>query len=89
MSDSQRLREGARHERLLPNAWLVAKRELRERVFSRLFLASTLLLAILAVGVSMTPVIVRVIDRGTTATIAIAAADDEIASRTISILGGV
>jgi ABC-2 type transport system permease protein len=78
-----------RDERLLPNAWLVARRELRERVVSRLFIVSTLLLAVLAVGVSLTPVIVRVIDRGTTSTIAVAAEDDEVASRTISILGGI
>ncbi|HJW22100.1 MAG TPA: ABC transporter permease [Candidatus Limnocylindrales bacterium] len=80
---------GVRDERLLPNAWLVARRELRERVVSRLFVVSTLLLAVLAVGVSLAPVIVRVIDRGTTSTIAVAAPDEEVASRTISILGGV
>lgn len=78
-----------RDERVWPNAWLVAKRELRERVVSRLFIVSTLLLAILAVGVALTPVLVRLIDRGTTSTIAIVADDDEIASRTVSILGGI
>ncbi|HYC07341.1 MAG TPA: ABC transporter permease, partial [Candidatus Binatia bacterium] len=78
-----------RDGRLVPNAWLVAKRELRERVASRLFIVSTLLLGTLAVAVALTPVIVRIIDRGTTATIAVAAEDDDVASRTISILGGI
>lgn len=89
MSGTERPGAGVRDERVLPNAWLVAKREFRERVLSRLFIVSTLLLAVLAVGVALTPVIVRAIDRGTTSTIAIAAQDDQIASRTISILAGV
>jgi ABC-2 type transport system permease protein len=74
---------------LLPNTWLVARREFRERVRSRLFVVSTLLLALLAVGVALTPVLVRVVDRGTTSTIAIVTGDDELASRSISILGGI
>ena len=36
---------------LVANSWLVAKREFRERVRSRLFFVSTILLAALAVGV--------------------------------------
>ena len=58
----------ARDERLLPNAWLVAKREFRERVRSRLFVVSTFLLALLAVVVALTPVLIKVVDRGTTTT---------------------
>ncbi|HXI46886.1 MAG TPA: ABC transporter permease [Candidatus Acidoferrales bacterium] len=80
---------GPRDNRLMPNAWIVAKRELSERVRSRLFLVSTLLLATLAVGVALTPLLVRLADRGTTSTIAIVTSDDALASRTISIMGGI
>jgi len=71
------------------NTWLVAKREFSERVKSRLFIVSTLLLGFLAVGVALTPVLVRMVDRGTTSTIAIVTTDDGLASRSISILGGI
>ena len=71
------------------NTWLVAQREFTERVRSRLFVVSTLLLATLAVAVALTPVLVRLVDRGTTTTIAIVTTDDGLASRSISILGGI
>ncbi|MBI3751098.1 MAG: ABC transporter permease [Chloroflexi bacterium] len=71
------------------NTWLVARREFVERVRSRLFGVSTLLLATLAVAVALTPLLVRAMDRGTTSTIAIVTTDDGLASRTISILGGI
>lgn len=73
----------------MTNTWLVAKREFSERVKSRLFIVSTLLLGFLAVGVALTPVLVRMVDRGTTSTIAIVTTDDGLASRSISILGGI
>lgn len=73
----------------MTNTWLVAKREFSERVRSRLFVVSTLLLGLLAVGVALTPVLVRIVDRGTTSTIAIVTTDDGLASRSISILGGI
>lgn len=71
------------------NTWLVAKREFVERVRSRLFVVSTLLLATLAIAVALTPLLVRIVDRGTTSKIAIVTTDDVLASRTISILGGI
>ena len=40
----------ARHDPLLPNAAIVARREYRDRTRSPLFLASTVLLAILAMS---------------------------------------
>ena len=78
-----------RDERLLPNAGLVARREFGERVRSRLFAVSTLLLAGLAVIVALTPVLIRFADRGTTTQIAIVAADDQLATNAISIMSGV
>jgi ABC-2 type transport system permease protein len=74
---------------LTSNTWLVATREFRERVRSRLFIVSTTLLAFLAIAVALTPVLVRLVDRGTTSTIAIVTTDDALASRSISILGGI
>jgi ABC-2 type transport system permease protein len=73
----------------MTNTWLVAEREFSERVKSRLFIVSTLLLGTLAVGVALTPVLVRMVDRGTTSTIAIVTTDDALASRSIAILGGI
>ena len=72
---------------LLANSWIVARRELRERVRSRLFFVSTLLLAVLAVVVSLTPVLIKVVDRGTTTTIAVASNDPNLAATATNILG--
>jgi ABC-2 type transport system permease protein len=71
---------------LLANSWLVARRELRERVRSRLYHVSTGLLAVLAVVVSLTPVLIKVVDRGSTTSIAVVSADDHLAQSSISIL---
>jgi ABC-2 type transport system permease protein len=71
---------------LLSNIWRVARRELRERVRSRLFFVSTMLLALLAVVVSLTPVLIKVVDRGTTATIAVASDDPALAASATEIL---
>jgi ABC-2 type transport system permease protein len=71
------------------NISLVAKREFRERVRSRLFVVSTLLLGLLAVAVALTPLIIKFVDRGTTSTIAVAAVEDDLANRSIGILGSV
>jgi ABC-2 type transport system permease protein len=70
------------------NSWLVARREFRERVRSRLFVVSTLLLAMLAVGVAMTPVLIKAADRGTTTKIAVASDDADLAAESVAILDG-
>lgn len=72
-----------------PNVWLVAKREFSERVRSRLFGVSTLLLALLAVGVALLPVLLRAADRGETSTLAVAASDDQLAALSISTMSGI
>lgn len=77
-----------RRDPILPNARIVAKRELVERVRSRPFFASTVFLAALAVLVAFMPVIIRVVDRDTTTTIAIVADDAALATRSASILRG-
>jgi ABC-2 type transport system permease protein len=73
-----------RPDPLMPNAGLVAKREFTERVRSRLFVVSTLLLATLAVGIALTPVVLKFFDRGTTSRVAIVTADDGLADRATS-----
>jgi ABC-2 type transport system permease protein len=71
-----------RHEPVFPNALIVAKREYIERVKSRLFTASTLLLASLAVLVALSPVIIRAFDRGSITHIAVVT-DEPTLGRTV------
>ena len=71
------------------NTWLIARREFRERVRGRLFFVSTALLAVLAVGVALTPILVKLMDRGTTTTIAVVSADDDLTPSSIQIIGGI
>ena len=74
---------------LVANGWLVASREFRERVRSRLFFVSTALLALLAVAVAMTPVLIKLADRGTTTTIAVASPDAKLTNESIVILDSI
>jgi len=76
-----------RPDPLFPNAWLVAKRELRERVRSRLFGVSTVLLSALAIGVALTPLFISLADRGSTTKIAVVATDDKLAANVIAVMG--
>jgi ABC-2 type transport system permease protein len=73
-------------EHVVASTWLIAKREFSERVRSRLFFVSTLLLAGLAVVVSLTPVLIKAVDRGTTTKIAVASDDADLAASSIEIL---
>jgi ABC-2 type transport system permease protein len=73
---------GRRHEATFPNALTIARREYVERVRSRLFTASTLLLAALAVFVAMSPVILRALDRGSVTRIAIITDDTQLGRTT-------
>jgi ABC-2 type transport system permease protein len=73
---------GRRDDPLLPNALIIARREYVERVRSRLFGASTLLLAGLAVFVAFSPVILRAIDSGSITRLAIVA-DDSTLGQTV------
>lgn len=79
----------ARRDPLLPNLLIVARREYAERVRTRLFALSTVLLAALAVLVAFSPLVVRLADRGITTRIGIYASDDALAARAISIMEGV
>lgn len=72
---------------LLRNAWLIARREFAEKVFSRIFAVSTILLASLAVVVALTPVLLKAVDRGSTTTIAITSPSRELTTASVGILG--
>jgi len=78
-----------RSEPLLPNALIVARREFLERIRSRLFHSSTILLAVLAVLIAFTPFLLKVIDRGTTTRVAVAATDDVLAERAAGVMSAV
>lgn len=56
---------------LVPNASRVAHREYLQRVRSRAFLVSTALLAVIALAAGLSPVVMRSLDRGSTARLAI------------------
>jgi ABC-2 type transport system permease protein len=78
-----------RPDPVLPNTRIVAGREFQERIRSRPYFASTVLLGALAVFVAFMPLFVRLIDRGTTTTIAIAAEEPALADRSIEVMRGV
>jgi ABC-2 type transport system permease protein len=71
---------------LVANSWLIAKREFREKVYSRIFAVSTILLASLAVIVALTPVLLKAADRGTSTTIAVTSPTPELTKISISSL---
>jgi len=79
----------ARRDPLLPNALIVARREYRDRVRSRLYMASTVVLMALALGVALAPTAIRYFDSQTVTRIAIVSADAELAERAVGIVEGV
>jgi ABC-2 type transport system permease protein len=74
---------------LLPNTLIVARREYRERTRSRLFLGSTIGLAIVAALVALGPLAIRALDRSTVSTIAVVADEPLLRARTIGALQAV
>ena len=68
------------------NAVLVARREYSERVRSRAFLFSTILLAGLAIVISLIPLGVRLVDRATVTRIVVVSDDAALTDRAISTL---
>ena len=70
----------ARHDPLLPNAAIVARREYRDRVRSPLFVLSTLILMALALGVALAPIAIRYLDRASTDRVLVVAEDDGLAA---------
>ena len=76
----------ARLDPLLPNAAIVARREYRDRVRSRLFLASTVILMTLALGVALAPIAVRYLDARTVTQLAIVSVDAALAERAVGVV---
>jgi len=74
-----------RNDPLLPNAAIVARREYRDRVRSPFFVASTILLMALALGVGLDPIAIRYLDRQSVTRIAVVAADQELGIRAIAV----
>ena len=75
-----------RHDPLFPNALIVARREYAERVGSRLFHLSTLLLATLAVIVAFIPLLIRLADRVTVTSVVVVASEEAVGARAESAL---
>jgi ABC-2 type transport system permease protein len=73
---------------LARNVDLVARREYTERVRSRAFLFSTLLMVGLAVVVALIPLAVRLVDRATVTRVTVAAEDAALTEQAIGILDG-
>ena len=77
-----------RHEPAVPITVHVARREYRELVRSRLFHMSTLVLVVLAVGVALLPIGVRLLDRGGSTRIVVASPDPALGQSTTQLLTG-
>jgi ABC-2 type transport system permease protein len=79
----------SRRDPLLPNAGIVARREYRDRTRSPLFLASTFILAGLAMMAALAPIGIRGLDRQTVTRIAVISSDAELAARAVAIADSV
>jgi ABC-2 type transport system permease protein len=78
-----------RHDPLLPNLGIVATREYRERVRSRIFVVSTLLLAGLAIMTAMTPLLLKAVSRGSVTHLAVVSADAALATSVADQMEGI
>jgi ABC-2 type transport system permease protein len=79
----------ARHDPLVPNAAIVARREYLDRVRSKLYRMSTIVLMALAVGVAITPIVIRYMDRVSIDRIVVYAEDDQLAAGIIATANGI
>jgi ABC-2 type transport system permease protein len=79
----------ARRDPLLPSAGIVARHEYRERVRGRLFLGSTVILMILAVGLALAPIAMRYLDRATPVRIGVVATDSALVTTAVVTLDSV
>jgi ABC-2 type transport system permease protein len=70
------------------NVGLVARREYIERVRSRAFVFSTLLLIGLAVVIALIPLGVRLLDRATVTQVGVVADDPALAARAVAVMDG-
>ena len=75
----------ARRDPLMPNAGIVARREYRDKVSSRFFVAATIILMGIGLIVTLAPIAIRYLDRSTVTRIAVVATDDQLALGAIGI----
>jgi ABC-2 type transport system permease protein len=74
---------------LLPNAAIVARHEYGDRVRSRLFAASTLILMVLAAGVALAPIAIGYLDRATPVAIGVVAADPALGAEAVGLVDSI
>ena len=74
-----------RHDPLMPNVAIIARREYRDRVRGPLFLVSTIVLMGLALVVALSPIVIRYFDRQTVTHIAVVSSDPELAGRAVGV----
>ncbi len=79
----------ARRDPILPNAGIVARREYVDRVRSRLFRLSTIVLMTLALGVALTPIAIRYLDRAKVDRILVVSDEDVLATATVATAQGI
>lgn len=76
----------ASRDALLPNAAIVARHEYADRVRSRLFVASTIILMVLAVGIALAPIALRYLERADPVSIAVVASDGELIAQAVGVV---
>ncbi len=74
-----------RREPLLPNAAIIARREYRDRVRGPIFVATTIMLMILALLVAVSPIAVRYFDRNVVARIVVVSTDGELGPLAVGV----
>ena len=77
----------SRSDPLMPNTLIVARREYLDRVRSRMFHVSTIVLATLAVLVAFIPIFAKAVDRGTTTRVAVYSSDPQLRATIVANLG--
>jgi ABC-2 type transport system permease protein len=75
----------ARQDPLLPNAAIIARREYRDRVRGPLYLASTVVLMLLALLVALAPIAIRYLDRQTVSHVAVVSSNVELANQAVAV----
>jgi ABC-2 type transport system permease protein len=77
----------SRSDPLLPNTLIIARREYLDRIRSRMFHASTVVLATLAVLVAFIPIFTKAVDRGTTTHMVVYSSDPQLSQTITANLG--
>jgi len=76
----------ARHDPLLPNAAIVARHEYGDRVRGKLFLVSTLILMVLAIGLALAPIAITYASRAQPVTIGVLADDPALRAEAVGVV---